>query len=158
MEITIEKANGEPMSEKEAAALFRFFHDRLMPLTETEDECPACKLCKNPHNVEIFFKEDDSYVYAAAFCPGISKDRLEVLIDGTELIIGSKPADPDDEKDDDSRGHSPWKCIEDITYEGERELPSEVIAEQATAELSNGVLYIQLPKPEAVKPKTVAVK
>ena len=157
MEIIIEKENGAPMSGQESAALFRFLHDKLIPQTETKEECPVCKLCKNPHNVEIFFKEDDSYVYAAVFCPGISKDRIEVLIDGTELVISSKPADPAPEKDGDISSHSPWKCIEDITYEGKRELPSEIIAEQATAELSNGVLYIQLPKPETVKPRTVAV-
>ena len=158
MEITIEKANGAPMSEKEAAALFRFLHDKLMSLTEAGKECPAFYPYRDPHDVEIFFKEDESYVYAAVFCPGISKDRLEVQIDGTELIISSKPADPDAQKDENSCMNSPWKCIEEISYEGKRELPSEVFAEQATAELSNGVLYIQLPKPESVKPKTVAVR
>ena len=59
---------------------------------------------------------------------------------------------------DESCGHSPWKFFDDVSYEGETELPTEVIAEEATAELSNGVLYIKLPKPDAVKPKSVAVK
>ena len=158
MEITIEKADGTPMTEKEAENLFRFLQGRFLPLAESEEECAPCELCKNPHEVEIFLKEDDSYVYAAAFCPGISKDRLEVLIDGTDLIISSEPADPDGKKDENSSAHSPWKCIEEIIYEGECELPCEIIAELATAELSNGVLYIQLPKPEEVKPKSVTVR
>ena len=42
--------------------------------------------------------EDDTYVYAAALCPGISKDRIEVFIDDDELVIESKPAN-DGEKD-----------------------------------------------------------
>ena len=47
--------------------------------------------------------------------------------------------------------------IENISYVGECDLPTEVIAEEATAELANGVLYILLPKPEAAKPKSVPV-
>lgn len=157
MEITFEKANGEPMSEKEAADLLRFIRHQLKPLIEVEEEDCPFKPVNNSHDMEIFLQEDDSYVYAAALCPGISKDRLEVVIDGWDLIIRSKPADPDAENDDDSsRFH--WKFFEDFSYEGETELPTEVNAEQATAELSNGVLYIMLPKTDAVKPKTVAVK
>ena len=41
MEITIEKANGEPMSEKESADLIRFIRRQLQPLIEVEEEdCP----------------------------------------------------------------------------------------------------------------------
>lgn len=158
MEITIEKENGEPMSEKEAADLLRFIRRQLKPLIEVEEEDCPFEQDNYSHDMEIFLEEDDSYVYAAALCPGISKDRLEVVIDGWELIVRSKPVDPDAEKDDKSRGSFPWKFFDDLSYEGDAELPTEVIAEQATAELSNGVLYIKLPKTEAVKPKTVAVK
>ena len=158
MEITIEKANGEPMSEKETEALFRFIRRQLKPLFEVEeDDCPF-EPDINPPDMEFFVDEDASYVYAAAFCPGISKDRIEVQIDGLELIVSTKQASPDKENEDDSRNHSPWDCTKYISYEGVCELPTEVIAEQATAELSDGVLYVMLPKPEAVKPKTVAVK
>ena len=158
MEITIEKANGEPMSEKEAADLLRFIRHQLKPLIEVEEEVCPFEPEDYSHDMEIFLQEDDSYVYAAALCPGISKDRLEVQIDGSELFIRTKPADPDAEKDDDSCGHSLWKFFDDVSYEGEAELPTEVIAEEAAAELSNGMLYIKLPKPDAVKPKSVAVK
>ena len=158
MEITIEKENGEPMSEKEAADLLRFIRRQLKPLIDVEvEDCPF-EPDNYSHDMEIFLQEDDSYVYAAALCPGISKDRLEVVIDGWELIVRSKPADPDAEKDDESRGSFPWKFFDELSYEGNTELPTVVIAEQAIAELSNGVLYIKLPKPESVKPKTVAVK
>ena len=158
MEITIEKANGKPMSEKEAADLIRFLRRQLKPLIDIEvEDCPF-EPDNCPHDVELFLQEDDSYVYAAALCPGISKDRLEVQIDGLELFIRTKPADSDTEKDPDSCGHSPWKFFDDVSYEGEAELPTEVIAEEATAELSNGVLYIKLPKPDAAKPKSVTVK
>ena len=159
MEITIQKANGAPMSELETAALLRYLHDRLMPLIEVkDDDCPSFEPDNFTYNLKIFFKEDNSYVYAAAFCPGISKDRLEVQIDSCELLIRTKPADPNGEKDDFICGDSPWKCFENLSYAGKSELPNEVIAEKATAELSHGILFIKLPKTEAVKPKTVAVK
>ena len=112
MEITIEKENGEPMSEKEAADLLRFIRHQLKPLIEVEEEDCPFEPDNYSHDMEIFLEEDDF----------------------------------------------PWKFFEDLSYEGETELPTEVIAEQATAELSNGLLYIKLPKTEAVKPKTVAVK
>ena len=115
MEITIEKENGEPMSEKEAADLLRFIRHQLKPLIEIEEEDCPFEPEDYSHDMEIFLQEDDSYVYAAALCPGISKDRLEVVIDGLDLIIRSKPADPDAENDDDSR-RFPWKFFEDLSY------------------------------------------
>lgn len=158
MELTIEKANGKPMSEKEAADLIRFLRHLLKPLIGIEiDDCPY-EPDKNSDDLEFFVSEDESYVYVAAFCPGVSKDRLEVQIDGLDLIVNTRQAAPVKKNEDDSCGHSPWKFVENISYEGECELPTEVIAEEAAAELSDGVLYIKLPKPEAVKPKAVAVK
>ena len=156
MEVKIEKANGQPLSAKDAEILFNYLKDKFDSFEKEDAEYVDCKFSKGPHEVEIFITEDDSYVYAAALCPGISKDRIELFIDDDELVIESKPADIVEK---DTSGSKPflWKCIENISYVGECDLPTEVIAEDATAELSNGVLYILLPKPEAAKPKSVPV-
>ena len=79
-----------------------------------------------------------------------------MFIDDDELVIESKPAN-DGEKDNNAGKPFLWNCIENISYVGECDLPTEVIAEEATAELANGVLYILLPKPEAAKPKSIPV-
>ena len=49
------------------------------------------------------------------------------------------------------------KCVKAKLNGDDVPTPTEVIAEEATAELANGVLYILLPKPEAEKPKSVPV-
>ena len=156
MEVKIEKANGQLLSAKDAEILFNYLKDKFEPFENEEGDYDDCQFSKGHHEVEIFVAEDDAYVYAAALCPGIAKDRIEVFIDDDELVIESKPAN-DGEKDNNSGKPFLWKCIENISYVGECDLPTEVIAEEATAELSNGVLYILLPKPEAAKPKSVPV-
>ncbi len=156
MEVKIEKANGQPLSSKDAEILFNYLKDKFALFENEDDEYDDCKFSKGPHEVEIFIAEDDTFVYAAALCPGISKDRIEVFIDDDELVIESKPAN-DGEKEKSAGKPLLWKCIENISYVGECVLPTEVIAEEATAELANGVLYILLPKPEAAKPTSVPV-
>ncbi|MBQ4513916.1 MAG: Hsp20/alpha crystallin family protein [Anaerolineaceae bacterium] len=156
MEIKIEKANGQPLTSKDAEILFNYLKNKFEPFENENAEYDDCKFSKGPHEVEVFIAEDDTFVYAAALCPGISKDRIEVFIDGDELFIESKPAN-DGKKDNNEGKPFLWKCIESISYVGECELPTEVIAEEATAELANGVLYILLPKSEAEKPKSVPV-
>ena len=156
MEVKIEKANGQPLSAKDAEILFNYLKDKFESYENEDDEFDGCGFSKGPHEVEILIAEDDAYVYAAALCPGISKDRIEVFIDDDELVIESKPANIEEEENSAVRPFL-WKCIESISYFGECELSAEVIAEEATAELVNGVLHILLPKTEAAKPKSVPV-
>ena len=156
MEVKIEKANGQPLSAKDAEILFDYLRNKFETFADNKAVNEKCEICDGVHEVRIYFAEDDTYVYAAALCPGIAKDRIEVFVDDDELVIESKPAN-DGEKDNNAGKPFLWKCIENISYVGECDLPTEVIAEEATAELSNGVLYILLPKPEAAKPKSVPV-
>ena len=156
MEVKIEKANGQPLSAKDAEILFNYLKNKFESFEMNKTVNDKCKFSDGTHDVEIFYAEDESYVYAAALCPGISKDRIEVFIDNDVLVIESKPAS-DEEKIKNAGKPFLWKRIEEISYEGECVLPAEVIAEDATAELANGVLYILLPKSEAEKPKSVPV-
>lgn len=156
MEVTFEKANGEPLSAKDMEILFNILKKKFASFAPDKDVKTGCKISHGPHEVEIFYDEDEAYVYAAALCPGITKERVEVFIDGGFLIIETKPFE-NKEKGKHAEKPRPWKCIEEICYVGECELPADVIAEEATAELTNGVLYILMPKTEVVKPKSVPV-
>lgn len=156
MEVKIEKANGQPLTAKDAEILFDYLRNKFETFADNKAVNEKCEICDGVHEVRIYFAEDDAYVYAAALCPGISKDRIEVFIDDNVLVIESKPVS-DEEKRKNAGKPFLWKRIEEITYSGECVLPTEVIAEEATAELANGVLYILLPKPEAEKPKSVPV-
>lgn len=156
MEITIENANGKPLTSKEAEILFSYLKNKFKTPEPEKDLSKKYGLPVEPHDVEIFTEEDESYVYAAALCPGISKDRIEVFIDGDFLYIESKSPKTAG-KDQQSEKSFLWTCMENVSYTGECELPADVIAEEATAELTNGVLYILLPKTEQEKPKSVPV-
>ena len=156
MELKIAKADGNPLSSKESELLMNYLKEKFAAMAAEKADNHGCKISEGTHLVDIYVDEDDAYVYAVALVPGITKERIEVLIDGPELIIETRPAkecgtDKDEEKP------FLWKRIENISYEGECELPTEVIAEEATAELSNGVLFILLPKPESMKPTSVPI-
>ena len=155
MEVTIEKADGSPLSGDEAVTLINFLRKHFVSGEGPDEADKVLGHSKSPHEIEIMTEEDNVCVYAVALCPGVPRDRIEVSVSGTELFIRTTPAeDGDGEKAD--RPYL-WKCIEEFSYTGECELPTEVIPEEAEAELADGVLYIKLPKTEAVKPKIIAV-
>ena len=153
MEVTIEKADGSPLSKEDTAALLGCLRDHLGSVSGAGNTAkPRCK-SGNPDELEIMIDEDCSNVYAVALCPGVPRDRIEVSIRGNELSIRSIPV----KKEEKNASPFLWRCIEELSYEGERDLPTDVIPEQATAELADGVLYVTLPKTDAVKPKIVSV-
>ncbi len=155
MEVTIEKADGSPLSRDEAVTLLNLLSKHFASEQDGDEAVPPLRHSKTPHDVEIMTEEDSACVYAVALCPGVPRDRIEVSVSGSELFIRTTPA----ETGDGEKADRPclWKCIEEFSYTGECELPTEVIPEEASAELADGVLYIRLPKTEAVKPKIIAV-
>ncbi|MCP4885711.1 Hsp20/alpha crystallin family protein [Rubripirellula sp.] len=97
--------------------------------------------------------EDQDGFYVEAEIPGVLMDDLEIFVhEGDELSIKGKR--------DRAEGERHWHYRERGTGEFERriKLSDAVDAEQVTAELTNGVLTISLPKREAVKPRQVKVK
>ena len=155
MEVSIEKADGSPLSGDEAVTLINFLRKHFVSGQDPDEADLGMRHSKSPHEIEIMTEEDNTCVYAVALCPGIPRERIEVSVSGSELFIRTTPA----EADSGEKADRPylWKCIEEFSYTGECELPTEVIPEEAAAELADGVLYIKLPKTEAVKPKIIAV-
>lgn len=155
MEVTIEKADGSPLSGDEAVTLLDLLSKHFASEQDADEAVPVLSHSKSPHEIEIMTEEDNTCVYAVAMCPGVPRERIEVSVSGSELFIRTTSA----EADSGEKADRPylWKCIEEFSYTGECELPTEVIPEEAAAELADGVLYIKLPKTEAVKPKIIAV-
>ncbi|MDG2221831.1 MAG: Hsp20/alpha crystallin family protein [Rubripirellula sp.] len=97
--------------------------------------------------------EDQDGFYVEAEIPGVSMDDLEIFVhEGNELSIKGRRANAVSERH--------WRYRERGTGEFERrfKLSDAVDVELVTAGLTNGVLTITLPKPEAVKPQKVEVK
>lgn len=83
--------------------------------------------------------------------PGVDKSGLELVLDGSDLtIVGRKPA----------RTES-LECIyresSPSNYQRKFELDPAIDTSKVTARMEQGVLLLQLPKAERVKPRRIKV-
>lgn len=100
-----------------------------------------------------FIEGEDSYLVKVEL-PGVEEKDISVtLADGNLEIKGEKKEEKEEETE--------------LTYCSERrygsfsravELPTGVDGEKVTANFKNGILEIELPKKEDVKPKEVKIK
>jgi HSP20 family protein len=83
--------------------------------------------------------------------PGVSKEGLEILLEGTELtIVGRRSAM--------AGGAQPlYRESYDCDYKRSFELDPMIDTARITARMDNGVLYLELPKAEKVKPRKIVV-
>ncbi|MBX2812384.1 MAG: Hsp20/alpha crystallin family protein [Myxococcales bacterium] len=86
---------------------------------------------------------DDSFLVIADV-PGASKEHIDLTYQNDELRIVAQRDDKNDEV---------WPN----EYKRTIQLPRDIDIDRTTAELRNGVLSIELPKIEAVKPRQIKV-
>jgi HSP20 family protein len=93
---------------------------------------------------------DNAYVVKADL-PGVNKDQVDIQLQDRELVISGEIAD---DQNGDRRHRSTRRTgrFEFRTY-----LPGEVNADAVTAQLSDGVLTVTVPKSEAAKPRKVEI-
>lgn len=111
---------------------------------------PAFTLTSNSPRTNLLDSGDNFEVQAEV--PGISKDDLNIRIQGNYLeISGKRSVDtPDGYKiHRNERGGS--------TFSRSFTLPDDVDSEKVEATLKDGVLYLTLPKSEAAKPKQITI-
>ncbi len=97
---------------------------------------------------------DDHAVFVEADLPGIDPAKLDVsVVEGNRLTIqGERPMldMPNAVWHRQERGYG--------TFVREMTLPSMVDADKVEAKYENGVLRLTLPKPEAAKPRKIAIR
>jgi HSP20 family protein len=94
---------------------------------------------------------DEAYVVKVEL-PGVHKDQLEVQLQDRELIItGQVP----EESGDGRRRHRSSRRTGRFEYR--TYLPGEVKADAVTAQLSDGVLTVTVPKSETAKPREIEI-
>jgi HSP20 family protein len=93
---------------------------------------------------------DNAYVVKADL-PGVNKDQVDIQLQDRELVISGEIAD---DQNGDRRHRSTRRTgrFEFRTY-----LPGEVNADAVTAQLSDGVLTVTVPKSEAAKPRKIEI-
>ena len=93
---------------------------------------------------------DNAYVVKVDL-PGVNKDQVDIQLQDRELVISGEIAD---DQNGDRRHRSTRRAgrFEFRTY-----LPGEVNADAVTAQLSDGVLTVTVPKSEAAKPRKVEI-
>jgi HSP20 family protein len=94
--------------------------------------------------VDIYETKDALFVVADL--PGVDQDAVSVEMKDDQLVLrGDRRAQGEDD---------PWRAI----YERSFRLPPGVDGEKVRAQLKDGVLTLELPKPEQLKPRKIAVR
>jgi HSP20 family protein len=108
---------------------------------ELESTSPRTNLYENGDNFEI-----------RAEVPGIAKENLNVKIQGNYLeISGERISDAPE-------GYKTHKTERAIgSFSRSFTLPADVDSTKVDATLKDGVLYLILPKHEAIKPKKISI-
>jgi HSP20 family protein len=99
--------------------------------------------------VDIFETEESYHLYATV--AGVPEDGVEVTFENGMLSISVK-AMPFEVQGNVIRQERPWG-----NWSRRLELPKEVDPSNITAEFSNGVLAVRIPKAAKVKPLQIAI-
>lgn len=84
--------------------------------------------------------------------PGVEKDGLEVSIEGNELtIVGRRRNQVDG-------AQLVYRESYDLNFRRTFELDPAIDAQRISARMENGVLFLELPKAEKVKPRKITVE
>ena len=103
----------------------------------------------------VDMKQDENNIYVKMTIPGVNPDDIQISVAENILTVKAEVKEEKSEKDEKSayeiREHT-WS-----SYYREISLPSEVEADKAKADYENGVLKLELPKAEIVKPKMISI-
>jgi len=93
----------------------------------------------------------DGYILEAEM-PGVNKDGLEVLLEGNELTIVGRRGQPHGE------AQAVYRESYDYNFRRTFELDPAIDHGRISARMENGVLFLELPKAEKLKPRKIAVE
>jgi len=100
---------------------------------------------------DIFEKENE-YLLVAEL-PGVSKNTLEIEVENEELIIRGKP--------DWKKGEwnlSYGEFVDQYEFERVFSIGRDIDREKIKAGMENGILTLELPKAEEMKPRKIEIK
>jgi len=102
--------------------------------------------------LDVYDEKDDLIVKAEI--PGLSKDEIDISLEGNTLTIKGEKKKEEEIKEEDY-----YRCERTFgAFTRSIDLPTEVNAAKVNASFKNGVLEIRLPKTEEGKKSVVKVK
>jgi HSP20 family molecular chaperone IbpA len=100
-------------------------------------------------SVDIF--ESDESLTLVADMPGVDKEGLDISLEkGVLTINGNVKLE--------GRGKAVLREISPSNYYRQFKLSEHIDAEKSVADLTNGVLTLQIPKTESAKPKKIEIR
>lgn len=96
----------------------------------------------------------DGFIIKAAL-PGWKPENVDITIENGVLTLSGEVKEETERNDEASKYHVREICQNSFTRRVS--LPAEVEADKAKAEFENGVLTLNLPKAEVVKPKQIKI-
>ena len=99
---------------------------------------------------------DDVYMVKVEL-PGVNKDLVNIQLQDRELVISGAIPEPESDNGggDGTRRHRSTRRTG--RFELRTYLPGDVNADAVTAQLSDGILTVTVPKSEAAKPRTIEI-
>ena len=99
------------------------------------------------------FEEDDRIVMKAEL-PGVEKDKIAIDVDGRILTLkGERNSDSEVKKENYYRRERSYG-----RFQRSFTLPLETDSEKIKAEYKDGVLQLNIPKPESQRPKKITIE
>jgi HSP20 family protein len=121
----------------------RLWRPDLWSLRPTSLEMPA---------LDVYEEKDD--VIVKAEIPGLTKDEIDISLEGNMLTIKGEKKKEEEVKEEDY-----YRCERTFgSFSRNIELPMDVKTEKVNASFKDGVLEIRLPKAEEAKKNVVKVK
>ncbi len=136
---------------------FEDVYDRMGQLMNVVFGLPPAVLADMPWVPLADLSEtDDAYVVKAEL-PGVGKDQVSVEVQDRELVISGEIPGPGsgDGTGGGSRRHRSSRRTG--RFEFRTYLPGDVSADAVTAQLSDGILTVTVPKSEAAKPRKIEI-
>ncbi|MCA1851264.1 MAG: Hsp20/alpha crystallin family protein [Beggiatoa sp.] len=119
-------------------------------LIEREDAKPVPATAVRPP-VDVI--EDESGITLSADLPGVTKDRLQVRVDGDTLMVEGEASLDVPTSTERVYAEVPPLCVYRRSFTLSRELDGTSV----NASLQDGVLTLRIPKTEAAKPRRIDV-
>jgi HSP20 family protein len=113
------------------------------------NDAPDCATEFLAPEVNIF-ETPEAFVIEAEM-PGVSKENLEITLDGADLTVtGRRPAAA-------NSGETVWRERSAGDFQGTFELDPVIDTTRIVARINQGVLTVTLPKHERAKPQTIVI-